>query len=37
MKVTRIAAVVALALASVGCTRIETGTAGVRIGFDRQV
>jgi hypothetical protein len=37
MKVARIAAVVALALASVGCTRIETGQAGIRIGFDRQV
>lgn len=37
MKTARIAAVVALALATVGCQRVETGTAGVRIGFDKQV
>lgn len=30
-------AVIAMGLAATGCTRIETGEVGVRIGFDKQV
>jgi regulator of protease activity HflC (stomatin/prohibitin superfamily) len=32
-----IPAVIALAIATTGCTRIETGEVGVRVGFDKQV
>ena len=32
-----IAAVVGLAVLATGCTRIETGEVGVRVGFDKQV
>jgi regulator of protease activity HflC (stomatin/prohibitin superfamily) len=28
---------IALAVASIGCTRIETGEVGVRVGFDKQI
>lgn len=30
-------AIAALAIASTGCTRIETGEVGVRIGYDKQL
>jgi regulator of protease activity HflC (stomatin/prohibitin superfamily) len=30
-------AVIALGLAATGCTRVETGEVGVRVGFDKQV
>lgn len=30
-------AVIAMGLAATGCTRVETGEVGVRIGFDKQV
>jgi regulator of protease activity HflC (stomatin/prohibitin superfamily) len=33
----KLAAVAALVAATVGCTRIETGEVGVRVGFDKQV
>lgn len=32
-----IPAVIALGVATTGCTRIETGEVGVRVGFDKQV
>lgn len=31
------AAVLGLAVLATGCTRIETGEVGVRVGFDKQV
>lgn len=37
MKFTKFVAIAAAAFAVSGCTRIETGEVGVRIGFDRQV
>jgi hypothetical protein len=37
MKRFSIACVVVAAALSTGCTRIETGTVGVRVGFDKQV
>ena len=33
----KLVAVAALVAATVGCTRIETGEVGVRVGFDKQV
>jgi regulator of protease activity HflC (stomatin/prohibitin superfamily) len=33
----RILAILAIALLATGCTRIETGEVGVRVGFDKQI
>jgi regulator of protease activity HflC (stomatin/prohibitin superfamily) len=33
----RIFAILAIALLATGCTRIETGEVGVRVGFDKQI
>ena len=35
--ISKIFALTAIALAATGCTRIETGEVGVRVGFDKQV
>jgi len=35
--ISKILALTAIALAATGCTRIETGEVGVRVGFDKQV
>lgn len=35
--ISKIFAITAIALAATGCTRIETGEVGVRVGFDKQV
>lgn len=37
MKKSVIAITIATAISTVGCTRIETGEVGVRVGFDKQV
>ena len=37
MKNFKIAAVVALAIAAAGCTRVGTGEVGVRVGFDKTI
>ena len=33
----KILAIVALGILATGCTRIETGEVGLRVGFDKQV
>ena len=35
--ISKILAITTIALAATGCTRIETGEVGVRVGFDKQV
>jgi regulator of protease activity HflC (stomatin/prohibitin superfamily) len=35
--ISKILAITAIALAATGCTRIETGEVGVRVGFDKQI
>lgn len=35
--ISKIIAITAIALAATGCTRIETGEVGVRVGFDKQI
>ena len=37
MRLLIVPAVIAMGMAATGCTRIETGEVGVRVGFDKQV
>lgn len=36
-KLTKLSLAIAVSVFAVGCTRIETGEVGVRVGFDKQV